>query len=92
MKVLDTDTCIAILRGQLQVIDRRARKPDAVATTWMTAAELHFGAAKSIAPEANGALVDEFLATLLGPAARWRTAVAHRWGPGPGCRRKRARG
>ena len=33
-------------------------------TTWITAAELHYGAAKSIAPGKNGALVRSFLATL----------------------------
>jgi len=35
-----------------------------VATTWITAAELYYGAAKSIAPEKNRALVTSFLATL----------------------------
>ena len=64
MKLLDTDTCIAILRGNEAVIDRRAATPDDVATTWITAAELHYGAAKSIAPEKNRAVVTSFLATL----------------------------
>jgi predicted nucleic acid-binding protein len=36
-----------------------------VATTWITATELYYGAAKSRAPEANRALVASFLATLL---------------------------
>jgi predicted nucleic acid-binding protein len=35
-----------------------------VATTWITAAELFYGAAKSIAPAKNRALVRSFLATL----------------------------
>lgn len=65
MKVLDTDTCIAILRGQNQVIDRRAAEMDAVATTWMTAAELYFGAAKSNAPGPNRQVVEAFLSTLV---------------------------
>ena len=64
MKLLDTDTCIAILRGNEAVIDRRAATLDDVATTWITAAELHYGAAKSIAPEKNRAVVTSFLATL----------------------------
>jgi len=64
MKILDTDTCVAILRGHGHVIDRRAKEPGTVATTWMTAAELYFGAAKSTAPEHNRLLVDAFLATL----------------------------
>lgn len=64
MKVLDTDTCIAILRGHETVIERRAQTVDEVVTTWTTAAELRNGAAKSVAPEKNHALVTKFLATL----------------------------
>jgi tRNA(fMet)-specific endonuclease VapC len=64
VKVLDTDVCIEILRGNVRVIERRRRIPDEVATTWITACELAYGAAKSRAPEPNQALVVEFLATL----------------------------
>lgn len=64
MRLLDTDTCIAILRGNVTVIERRASTDDDVATTWITAAELFYGAAKSNAPERNRALVSEFLGTL----------------------------
>jgi len=64
VKLLDTDTCIEILRGNHTVIDRREETLDKVATTWMTACELHYGAAKSEAPQSNRRLVDEFLATL----------------------------
>lgn len=64
MKVLDTDTCIAILRGNEAVIERRAAVDDDVVTTWITAAELRYGAAKSVAPEKNHVLVSKFLATL----------------------------
>ena len=64
MKLLDTDTCIAILRGKKHVIDRREKEPDDVATSWVTAAELYFGAAKSDAPDDNQTVVDEFLETL----------------------------
>lgn len=64
MKLLDTDVCIEILRGNEAVIERRVETLDAVATTWMTACELYFGAANSEAPQSNRALVDEFLATL----------------------------
>lgn len=46
------------------MIARRAEIDDSVATTWITAAELYYGAAKSKAPAANRALVTEFLATL----------------------------
>jgi predicted nucleic acid-binding protein len=37
---------------------------DDLATTWITVAELYYGAAKSKAPEKNRALVTSFLATL----------------------------
>jgi tRNA(fMet)-specific endonuclease VapC len=62
--VLDTDTCIAILRGNQAVIERRAATSEPVVTTWITAAELYYGAAKSRAPEANRQLVKSFLGTL----------------------------
>jgi tRNA(fMet)-specific endonuclease VapC len=64
VKLLDTDTCIAILRGNEAVIERRAATADEVATTWITAAELYYGAAKSRRPVNNRALVTGFLATL----------------------------
>ena len=64
MKLLDSDVCIEILRGRLTVIDRRERETDEVATTWVTASELFFGAAKSAKPEKNAALVVQFLDTL----------------------------
>lgn len=64
MKVLDTDTCIEILRGNVGTIERRAGTDEAVVTTWVTAAELAYGAAKSRAPEENTTLVIEFLGTM----------------------------
>jgi tRNA(fMet)-specific endonuclease VapC len=64
LKLLDTDTCIAILRGNHVVMQRRAATPDDVVTSWITAAELFSGAAKSNAPEHNRTIVTSFLATL----------------------------
>ncbi|RPI59864.1 MAG: PIN domain-containing protein, partial [Lysobacterales bacterium] len=64
MKLLDTDTCVEVLRGNEHVIERRAAEDDDVTTTWITAAELYYGAAKSSAPEHNRALVTRFLETL----------------------------
>lgn len=64
MKILDTDVAIEILRGNDRVIEARHRALDEVATTWITACELAYGAAKSRAPEKNQLLVTEFLATL----------------------------
>lgn len=76
MKILDTDVCIELLRGNVGVIERRRRTPDAVATTWITACELAYGAAKSRVPEANQALVVAFLATLPILELDW-TAAGH---------------
>lgn len=64
MKLLDSDTCIGILRGHAEVLARRASETADVATTWVTAAELFYGAAKSARPENNAALVVRFLNTL----------------------------
>lgn len=64
MRVLDTDTCIEILRGNQAVVDRRAQVRDLVVTTWITACELYFGAARSMKPDENRALVARFLETL----------------------------
>lgn len=63
-RLLDTDTCVDLLRGNHGVLDRRARCPALVFTTWITAAELFYGAAKSADPEINRRLVDRFLESL----------------------------
>ena len=64
VRILDTDTCIEILRGNRNVLERRQSVTDEVATTWITAAELFYGAAKSQASARNKKLLVEFLATL----------------------------
>jgi tRNA(fMet)-specific endonuclease VapC len=64
VKLLDSDTCIGILRGRAEVLAKRATETADVATTWVTAAELFYGAAKSAQPENNALLVVRFLATL----------------------------
>ncbi len=64
MKLLDSDTCIGLLRGRTEVLERRAAEVHEVATTWVTASELFYSAAKSAKPDANAALVVRFLNTL----------------------------
>lgn len=64
MKILDTDVCIEILRGNEKVIERRREVDDDIASTWITASELTYGAEKSSAPDRNLTLVTEFLGTL----------------------------
>lgn len=64
MRVLDTDVCIEMLRGNPGVLERRRVTLDRVVTTWISACELAYGAANSRYPEQNQTLVTEFLASL----------------------------
>src|SRR5437660_978057 len=64
LSILDTHTCIAILRGNDAVIEKRRQTPERVVTTWITAGELFYGAAKSRDPVGNKSLVERFLDTL----------------------------
>jgi len=78
VRILDTDACIEILRGNRQVIERRAAIIDEVATTWMTACELSYGAEKSRYRDKNAPLVTSFLATL--PVLGLNLAAAEHFG------------
>lgn len=62
--LLDTDTCVEILRGNQAVILRRRGVYQEVVTSEITASELYFGAARSKDPVGNKRLVDEFLKTV----------------------------
>lgn len=64
MFVLDTDTCVEILRGNQRVVARRRTVYVPVVTTEITASELFFGAARSKDPAGNRRVVLEFLKTL----------------------------
>ncbi len=64
MKLLDTDVCIEILRGNPRVLQQRTAIPDRIATTWITACELAYGAANSRHPKEKQTLVTEFRSTL----------------------------
>jgi tRNA(fMet)-specific endonuclease VapC len=64
VKVLDTDVCVEILRGNPRVLQWRRHTSSRVVTTWITACELEYGAAKSARPEQARALVAELLETL----------------------------
>jgi tRNA(fMet)-specific endonuclease VapC len=63
--VLDTDVVIDVLRSRSPVVlERFTEHDDALGVSAVTVAELRFGAARSSAPSANRAAVDEFLAFL----------------------------
>jgi tRNA(fMet)-specific endonuclease VapC len=64
MILLDTDICIEILRGNPHVIDKRLEIDEPVAISFMTAAELYYGAEKSGHRAKNKHLVDEFILSI----------------------------
>ena len=64
MILLDTDICIELLRGNYNVIERRQSYDEEVAISFMTVAELFYGAEKSNNKGKNTNLVEEFLLTV----------------------------
>lgn len=78
MKILDTDVCIEILRGNEDVIQRCAATRSDVATTFMTAGELYYGASKSDSSTQRRITVDDFLTTL--PVLNMTPASAKHFG------------
>ena len=64
MILFDTDTCIEILRGNHKTIKKRAAYPGEISISFMTAAELFYGAENSKHPAENRAVVEKFLLTL----------------------------
>jgi tRNA(fMet)-specific endonuclease VapC len=67
MKVmLDTNTCIAIIRRKVPQVLKRfsAYRVGEIGISWVTLAELEFGVAKSQHQEKNQAALDEFVLPL----------------------------
>jgi len=62
--LLDTDICIEILRKNMKVIKKRDQYDDTTAISFMSVAELYYGAEKSSNPIKNRFLVEEFLLTI----------------------------
>lgn len=63
--LLDTDTCVWLLRGREPVVSRiRAESPDDLAAASMTVAELRFGARRSSQAERQHRMVDLLVSTL----------------------------
>ena len=78
MIILDTDTCVELLRGNERVIERRSLNDDSVGVSFMTAAELYYGAARSAKPAQNRHAVDAFLLSL--PVVESDNAIAKQFG------------
>ena len=64
MILIDTDVWIEILRGNKKVINKRNKFDEAISISFMTVAELFYGAQNSSNPEHNQSIVEEFLLTL----------------------------
>lgn len=64
MILLDTDVCISLLRGNRKVIERRKDFADEVSVSFMSVAELFYGAEKSANPSKNKSVVEQFLLTV----------------------------
>ena len=64
--MLDTNICVALLRGRAARVFDRLRKhaPDEVAISTITLAELQYGVAESARPAHNAALLAQFCAPL----------------------------
>jgi tRNA(fMet)-specific endonuclease VapC len=62
--LLDTDICIELLRGNRKVIEKRRDYDEKVAVSFMTVAELFYGAEKSENKTENTNLIEEFLLTI----------------------------
>ena len=64
MILLDTDICIELLRGNAKVIEKRQGRDEKVAISFMSVAELFYGAEKSDNTGENTTLIEEFLLTI----------------------------
>ena len=64
MILLDTDICVALLRGNRSVLERRRQTGEPVGVAAMTVGELFYGAAKSAQPAANRRTVEQFILTV----------------------------
>ena len=61
MILIDTDICIEILRGNKAIIEKRKNFHEEIAISFMSVAELFYGAEKSEYRNKNYILIEEFL-------------------------------
>lgn len=64
MILLDTDVCIEILRGNKRIIEKRIDCNERVAISFMTVAELYYGAERSKFRQKNINAIEEFLLSI----------------------------
>ena len=78
MIILDTDTCVELLRGNERVIEQRALTDDAIGVSFMSVAELYYGVERSAKPARNRHAVDVLLLSVL--VVESDRAIAQRFG------------
>ena len=64
MIIFDTDVCIDLLRGNESIVHRREEHEESVGVSFMTVAELYYGAEKSDSPLKNRDAVEQLLLSL----------------------------
>lgn len=64
MILFDTDICIELLRGNKKIIGKRNNYNGNIAISFMTVAELYFGAENSTRIEENTGLIESFFLTI----------------------------
>jgi tRNA(fMet)-specific endonuclease VapC len=64
MILLDTDICIELLNGNKQIIQHRNQTDAIVGISFMSVAELFYGAEKSSNPSKNLTIIEELLLSL----------------------------
>ncbi len=64
MILLDTDVCIEILRGNQKIIEKRIDCEERVTISFMTVAELFYGAERSKFKQKNINAIEEFLLSI----------------------------
>ena len=65
MIILDTDTCVELLRGNERVMEQRALTDEAIGVSFMSVAELYYGVGRSAKPARNRHAVDVLLLSVL---------------------------
>jgi len=64
MILFDTDVCIELLNGNRKIIQRRDQYDDTIGLSFMSVAELFYGAEKSTDPTKNFATIEAFLLSM----------------------------
>ena len=64
MILFDTDICIELLKGNKQILRKREQSESMIGISFMSVAELYYGAEKSSDPNRNISIIEELLLSL----------------------------